>query len=155
MLRFWAKKSMITFFLSFKKKNYPFGLSILLYLDRLQVHVSQQNNVEHWDQCWFWTTICQRLIIYSYSPYVNLASKILISRAKDELEKKIDNFQLCELCGRLVYSRQLADHRAVCGADLSNEDHKCAFTQDGVLHALVVEKNNEIFQVRQIDLSKG
>ena len=70
-------------------------------------------------------------------------------------KKKIDNFQLCELCGRLVYSRQLADHRAVCGADLSNEDHKCAFTQDGVLHALVVEKNNEIFQVRQIDLSKG
>ena len=86
---------------------------------------------------------------------MNLASKILISRAKDELERKIDNFQLCELCGRLVYSRQLADHRAVCGADLSNEDHKCAFTQDGVLHALVVEKNNEIFQVRQIDLSKG
>ena len=54
-----------------------------------------------------------------------------------------------------MYSRQLADHRAVCGADLSNKDHKCAFIQDGVLHALVVEKNNEIVQVRQIDLSKG
>ena len=75
---------------------------------------------------------------------MNLASKILISRAKDELERKIDNFQLCELCGRLVYSRQLADHRAVCGADSSSEDHKSAFIQDGVLHALVVERNNKM-----------
>ena len=59
-------------------------------------------------------------------------------------KKKLDSFQLCELCGRLVYSRQLADHRAVCGADSSSEDHKCAFIQDGVLHALVVERNNKM-----------
>ena len=64
--------------------------------------------------------------------------------ARKMSKKKLDSFQLCELCGRLVYSRQLADHRAVCGADSSSEDHKCAFIQDGVLHALVVESNKMI-----------
>ena len=60
-------------------------------------------------------------------------------------KKKHDSFQLCELCGRLVYFRQLADHRAVCEAGLSSEDPKCTFIQDGVLHALVVERNNKMF----------
>ena len=60
-------------------------------------------------------------------------------------KKKFDSFQLCDLCGRLVYSRQSADHRAVCEADSSSDDHKCAFIQDGVLHALVVETNNKMF----------
>ncbi|RMX46508.1 hypothetical protein pdam_00023275 [Pocillopora damicornis] len=67
-------------------------------------------------------------------------------------KKKLDSFQLCELCGRLVYSRQLADHRAVCGADSSSEDHKCAFIQDGVLHALVVERNNKMISDSKLPL---
>ncbi|XP_058945749.2 ATPase family gene 2 protein homolog A isoform X1 [Pocillopora verrucosa] len=67
-------------------------------------------------------------------------------------KKKLDSFQLCELCGRLVYSRQLADHRAVCGADSSSEDHKCAFIQDGVLHALAVERNNKMISDSKLPL---
>ena len=78
---------------------------------------------------------------------MNLALKIFnftCFSARKMSKKKLDSFQLCELCGRLVYSRQLADHRAVCGADSFSEDHKSAFIQDGVLHALVVERNNKM-----------
>ena len=79
---------------------------------------------------------------------MNLALKIFnftCFSSRKRSKKKFDSFQLCDLCGRLVYSRQSADHRAVCEADSSSDDHKCAFIQDGVLHALVVETNNKMF----------
>ena len=57
---------------------------------------------------------------YSYFGHVNLALKIsnfMCLSTRKMSKKKHDSFQLCELCARQVYSRQLADHRAVCGAD--------------------------------------
>ena len=59
-------------------------------------------------------------------------------------KKKQDRWQLCELCGRLLYSRHLTEHRAVCGGDSSTEYPQCAFIQDGVLHAVAVERNGKM-----------
>ena len=59
-------------------------------------------------------------------------------------KKKQDNWQLCELCGRLLYSRHLSDHRAVCEGGSAPESSPHAFIQDGCLHAVVVERNNKM-----------
>lgn len=68
-------------------------------------------------------------------------------------KKKQDNWQLCELCGRLLYSRHLSDHKALCEGDLMSESPRHAFIQDGVLHAVAVERNNKMFsgEIRNIN----
>ena len=58
-------------------------------------------------------------------------------------KKKQDNWQLCELCGRLLYSRHLSDHTVACADNLYPECSQHAFIQDGCLHAVAVEKNTD------------
>ena len=68
-------------------------------------------------------------------------------------KKRQDNWQLCELCGRMFYSRHLSDHRAICEGNSTAETLKHAYIQDGVLHAVVVERNSKMLsgKARNID----
>ena len=68
-------------------------------------------------------------------------------------KKRQDNWQLCELCGRLFYSRHLSDHRAICEGNSTTESLKQAYIQDGVLHAVVIERNSKMLsgKARNID----
>ena len=59
-------------------------------------------------------------------------------------KKKQDKWQLCELCGTLLYYRHLGDHKALCEGGSALESSKHASIQDGCLHAVVVERNNKM-----------
>ena len=57
-------------------------------------------------------------------------------------KKKKDNWQSCELCGRLLYHRHLSDHRVSCETGPPFDCIKHPFIQDGCLHAIALERNN-------------
>ena len=59
-------------------------------------------------------------------------------------KKRQDNWQLCELCGRLFYCRHLNDHKAICEGNSTAECLQHAYIQDGVLHAVAVERNSKM-----------
>jgi len=59
-------------------------------------------------------------------------------------KKRQDNWQLCELCGRLFYCRHLSDHRAICEGNSTVECQQHPYIQDGVLHAVSVERNSNM-----------
>jgi len=70
-------------------------------------------------------------------------------------KKRQDTWQLCELCGRLFYCRHLSDHRAICEGNSTAECLQHAYIQDGVLHAVVFERNSKMLsgKARNIDLN--
>ena len=70
-------------------------------------------------------------------------------------KKRQDNWQLCELCGRLFYCRHLNDHKAICEGNSTTECLQHSYIQDGVLHAVTVERNSKMLsgQARNIDIS--
>jgi len=70
-------------------------------------------------------------------------------------KKRQDNWQLCELCGRLFYFRHLSDHRAVCEGNSTAECLLHAYIQGGVLRAVVFERNSKMLsgKSRNIDIS--
>ena len=70
-------------------------------------------------------------------------------------KKRQDTWQLCELCGRLFYFRHLSDHRAICEGNSTAECLQHAYIQDGVLHAVVVERDSKMLsgEARNIDVN--
>ena len=70
-------------------------------------------------------------------------------------KKRQDNWQLCELCGRLFHCRHLSDHRAMCEGNSTAEFQQHPYIQDGVLHAVVVERNSKMLsgKAKHIDVN--
>ena len=79
----------------------------------------------------------------SNQPCVNKSNFTCFAALKMS-KKRQDNWQLCELCGRLFYCRHLNDHRAICEGNSTAECLQHAYIQDGVLHAVVVERNGKM-----------
>ncbi|XP_067039753.1 ATPase family gene 2 protein homolog A-like isoform X2 [Acropora muricata] len=68
-------------------------------------------------------------------------------------KKKKDNWQSCELCGRLLYHRHLSDHRVSCETGPPFDCIKYPFIQDGCLHAVALERNNKMVASGKLPLS--
>ena len=70
-------------------------------------------------------------------------------------KKRQDNWQLCEMCGRLFYFRHLSDHRAICEGNSTVEFQQHPYIQDGVLHAVAAERNSNMLsgEARNVDIN--
>ncbi|XP_068701398.1 ATPase family gene 2 protein homolog A-like isoform X1 [Montipora foliosa] len=68
-------------------------------------------------------------------------------------KKKQDHWQLCESCGRQLYFRHLSDHRVLCEADRLTDPINHAFIHDGSLHAVALERNNNMMPDGKLPLS--
>ncbi|KAK3737855.1 hypothetical protein QZH41_015785 [Actinostola sp. cb2023] len=57
-------------------------------------------------------------------------------------KNKHDLWQLCEICGRLVYLRHFDDHKSLCEGQNAEGLPKCCYIENGVLHGRADSSRN-------------